>query len=106
MSTLLLPSVQDTSVNLGSSDDMGESQAVPFYRLWQKNQGDHFYTATAFEVIKAMQDSSFQFESITGRLLPNRLYGALPLYRAYGPTATDHFYTMDWAKLQDFVVKQ
>lgn len=74
--------------------------AVPMYRLYNPNSGEHFYTASVSEknnVVKA----GWKYEGI-GWYAPKK--SGVPVYRLYNPNAGDHHYTTS-RKESDNLVK-
>ncbi|KAG5717099.1 hypothetical protein E4T56_gene7175 [Termitomyces sp. T112] len=72
----------------GNPDD-----AVPFYRLYNSQAVDHFYTTDAQEANNAIARFGYTDEGISSYIFPYQESGTVPFYRLYSPTAMDHFYT-------------
>lgn len=74
-----------------------ESSFVPLYRAYNGPIVDHFYTTSVTELDNAVNQLGYSPEGITGRVLTAEsdwpYVKAVPLYRAYNPQITDHFYT-------------
>ncbi|KAF9552708.1 hypothetical protein CPC08DRAFT_646552, partial [Agrocybe pediades] len=70
---------------------------VPFFRLWQPQIKDDFYTTGVDEKNQAIAFLGYQDEGIAGYLWPNTTAPipnqAIPLYRLLNSQIGDHFYT-------------
>ncbi|KAG6891434.1 hypothetical protein C0992_006693 [Termitomyces sp. T32_za158] len=75
-------------VQCGNPDD-----TVPFYRLYNSQVVDHFYTTDAQEANNAVARYGYTAEGISSYIFPSQESGTTPFYRLYSPTAMDHFYT-------------
>jgi hypothetical protein len=84
-----VPSVkQQTSTAVTTAAPI-KTQAI--YRLYNRNSGEHFYTASAYEAQKVIM-ADWDYEGI-GWYAPAEV--GLPVYRLYNPNAGDHHYTVD-----------
>ncbi len=81
--------------------DEGDSGTTPMYRLYNRNSGEHFYTANADER-DYLLDQHWRDEGI-GWVAPK--HSDTPVYRLYNPNAGDHHYTVG-AKERDHLVRQ
>ena len=82
-----------------------KSVATPtenIYRLYNKNTGEHFYTASAMER-NSLKAAGWSYEGIGWE---SAMSGA-PVYRVYNPNAKggDHYYTMSKFEAQSLVNK-
>ncbi|EJD46232.1 hypothetical protein AURDEDRAFT_34421, partial [Auricularia subglabra TFB-10046 SS5] len=77
---------------------------VPFYRLFNGDVQDHFYTTDEAERANAITRLGFKDEGLTGWVHSTPVCASTPLYRLYyeGPTnrplLRDHFYTVNPAE--------
>jgi len=70
--------------------------AVAVYRFYNKDKGDHLYTADESEMSKLKNNKSkygFTYEGIVFYAYPNQADGTVPVYRFYSSSRTDHLYT-------------
>ncbi|KAF9552716.1 hypothetical protein CPC08DRAFT_789314 [Agrocybe pediades] len=110
---LLASSAAATTVSVEAREvqDVAAPQAcgdprllVPFFRLWQPQITDSFYTTGVVEKNKAITLLGYQDQGIAGYLWPNTTVPVpkqtIPLYRVYNSqlTVTDHFYTTSVAE--------
>jgi uncharacterized protein YjdB len=65
------------------------------YRLYQKNNGEHFYTASTHERDSLVKHHGWQYEGI-GWTAPTN--SNTPVYRLYNKSAGDHHYTTSKAE--------
>lgn len=83
------------------------ANTVAFYRLYNQETGDHFYTTSLAERTYALtigyQDDEYChiYESepsgcmsIAGYIFPTKVAGTVEFYRLYNPENGDHFYTI------------
>ena len=68
---------------------------TPFYRLYNRDSGDHFYTTDASERDSAIARSGYVSEGVACFVYTSNLSGTTPLYRLWNGDASDHFYTTD-----------
>ncbi|KAH9925880.1 uncharacterized protein BXZ73DRAFT_103052 [Epithele typhae] len=69
---------------------------TPFYRAYSPSATDHFYTTSVSEYNTATSSLGYQKEGIAARVYPatgTHGVGAVPFYRLYSASGTDHFYT-------------
>ncbi|KAG6891435.1 hypothetical protein C0992_006694 [Termitomyces sp. T32_za158] len=69
------------------------NRAVPFYRLYNPQIIDHFYTTNNNEANQAAARSGYTREGISSYIFQNQQPGTVPFFRLYSASATDHFYT-------------
>ncbi|KAG5717098.1 hypothetical protein E4T56_gene7176 [Termitomyces sp. T112] len=69
------------------------NRAVPFYRLYNGQVIDHFYTTNNNEANNAVAVSGYTREGISSYIFQNQQPGTVPFFRLYSASATDHFYT-------------
>jgi hypothetical protein len=70
----------------------------PFYKYWNPNLGDHFFTIDINE-IGEYPTNGYQFQGVTCNVFATQESGTVPLYRYYNYQIADHFYTTDWNEL-------
>lgn len=87
VSTLQLPS--PSSVTSDEASLVQASSAVPMYRLYNKNSGEHFYTASGPERDNCIK-SGWSYEGI-GWYAPAS--SNTPVYRLYNKNGGEHHYT-------------
>ncbi|WP_314576554.1 GH25 family lysozyme [Enterococcus gilvus] len=80
----------DYSGDFVAKDTPTPSSKIVMYRLYNPNNGEHFYTSNATERDKVKR-AGWRYEGI-GWNAPN---GGTPVYRMYNPNAGDHFYTLN-----------
>jgi hypothetical protein len=56
-------------------------------------RGDHFYTTSADERLKALRDFGYVDEGVVGFVIGHAGAGTKPLFRLFNPESGDHFYT-------------
>ena len=80
---------------------------VPLYRLWKAGgTGDHFYTTSASDRDRAVNQYGYTYEKVAGYVSPTPAAGLVPLYRLWkGGSTGDHFYTTS-ASERDRAVSQ
>jgi len=66
--------------------------SVPFYRYYNGQAGDHFYTTNFNEL--GPTSFGWDFEFIGFYVFPTQQGGTVPLYQYWNPQITDHFYTI------------
>lgn len=72
---------------------------VPFFRLYNPDTGDHFYTTDANERDRAIARFGYRSEGIACSVFAaSSQPGLTPLYRLWNGDAHDHFYTIDSAE--------
>jgi len=71
------------------------ANTTPFYRLYNRGSGDHFYTTDASERDSAIARSGYVSEGVACYVYPSNVAGTTPLYRLWNGDASDHFYTTD-----------
>lgn len=69
-----------------------KEQKIAMYRLYNKNSGEHFYTASSYER-DSLKKTGWRYEGI-GWYAPAKGNGS-PVYRLYNPNAGDHHYTLN-----------
>ncbi|KAH9918926.1 uncharacterized protein BXZ73DRAFT_52705, partial [Epithele typhae] len=78
------------------------SPVVPFYRAWSAGATDHFYTTNLQEYNAATSGGGYAAEGVAAQVFPPSGtapgVGAVPFYRLYSPSGTDHFYTTNEAE--------
>lgn len=79
----------NTVVAFGANDKDGK--AIPMYRLYNPNSGEHFYTGSSAER-NNLYDAGRKYEGV-GWLAPEK--SDRPVYRLYNKNAGDHHYTTD-----------
>ncbi|MDO4622793.1 MAG: transglutaminase domain-containing protein [Eubacteriales bacterium] len=80
--------------------DASETQeAIPMYRAYNPNSGEHFYTANPVER-DSICNKGWYYEGI-GWNAP--ITSERPVYRLYNPNAGDHHYTMNKAEQEMLV---
>ncbi|MEW6735765.1 MAG: hypothetical protein AB1489_31020 [Acidobacteriota bacterium] len=70
---------------------------APFYRYYNPDSGDHFYTRDFNELGEGRD--GYTKEGIAGYILATQQPGTVPFYRYYSPDSGDHFYTTDYNEL-------
>lgn len=68
--------------------------AVPYYRLYNPNSGEHHYTTDANEYT-VLETIGWIQEDIDGYVFASQVTGSEPLYRLYNPNDGLHLWTMD-----------
>ena len=69
-----------------------KEQKIAMYRLYNKNSGEHFYTASSYER-DTLKKTGWRYEGI-GWYAPAKGNGS-PVYRLYNANAGDHHYTLN-----------
>jgi hypothetical protein len=64
-----------------------------FFRLYNPDWGDHFYTTSASERASAESSGGYVAEGVLCWVAGHAVTGMDPLYRLYNPGNGDHFYT-------------
>ena len=59
------------------------------YRLYNKNNGEHFYTTNVGERDK-LRNLGWKYEGVAGQILKEN---GIPVYRVYNPNSGEHHYT-------------
>ena len=75
---------------------------VPLYRLYSAEGTDHYLTASWPEVQSAAS-KGYAYEGVVGFAHGTADCGAVPLYRAFQPTAQVHLYTTSVSRRDDAV---
>lgn len=78
--------------NLTQYDSNNNSKTIPMYRLYNSDNGEHFYTASAKERDGLVEINWGKYEGI-GWYAPK---SGSNVYRLYNPGLRDHHYTMSW----------
>jgi hypothetical protein len=93
-------------VACGVSTSQG-SGMVAFYRLYNKTNGAHFYTADEAEKDNLLTNYShiFQYEGIACYVYPKttQVTGSVALYRFWNPEKSFHFYTASEAEKKSII---
>ncbi|KAG6891436.1 hypothetical protein C0992_006695 [Termitomyces sp. T32_za158] len=71
---------------------VNRQRATPFYRLYNPQIIDHFYTTSNNEANRAAA-RGYTREGISSEIFRTQQRGTVPFYRLYSASATDHFYT-------------
>ena len=75
------------------------SGLAAFYRYWNRNWGDHFYTVHANEIGTKERgrrgNYGFVSEGTECLIYTRQMTGTVPLYRYMNDARGDHFYTAD-----------
>ncbi len=66
---------------------------IPFWRLYNENIQDHFYTTDAAERDRAIRDYGYKDDGVACYVLPGGDRTGIPLFRLWNDKAGDHFYT-------------
>ena len=70
---------------------------LPFYRYYQSETHDHFYTTNSEEIGTTVSGvigkHGYKSEGLMGYLLTSQKPGTVALYQYYNSQASDHFYT-------------
>lgn len=82
------------------AEDTGGYQEM--YRLYQKVNGEHFYTANAYERDVLVRDHGWKYEGV-GWVAPAK--SNTPVYRLYNPNLGDHHYTTSKNEKDTLVAK-
>ena len=98
--TLTALSLSLTGLPAVRAEAASSAETVDMYRLYNKNTGEHFYTASIGERNKLIA-GGWNDEGI-GWLAPKT--SSTPVYRLYNPNSQDHHYTVN-ATEKDFLVK-
>lgn len=72
---------------------------VNAYRLYNPNNGDHFFTFSAAER-DGLIDGGWSYEGIAWSAPAT---SPVPVYRVYNPNTGEHFYTIHWNEVEDLV---
>lgn len=90
---------------IGSSDknlffSAPDTTTVPFYRFYNNQNADYFYTANEAEKnrVLTLYAKIFTFEDTAFRVFEAQAEGTVPLHRFYNKTNGTHFYTADEAE--------
>ncbi|KAH7717568.1 hypothetical protein AAVH_14983 [Aphelenchoides avenae] len=70
-----------------------KSPTALFYRAYQADVHDHFFTTNADEFQNAIKSLGYKNEGIVGFILPAKAPSSVELYRLYHVEQHDHFYT-------------
>jgi hypothetical protein len=75
---------------------IGTTQTVPYYRLYNPNNGDHHWTMDANEY-QVLETIGWKQEGVDGDVFSTQVTGSQPLYRLYNPNASKgyHHWTRD-----------
>ncbi|GAB2025804.1 hypothetical protein OfM1_18760 [Lactovum odontotermitis] len=79
--------VQRPSLRIQSSQVPAVANAV--YRVYNLNNGDHYYTASQYEA-QSLVNSGWQYDGIA---FYNSTSGGTPIYMLYNPNSGEHFIT-------------
>lgn len=71
---------------------VSSSDNVPVYRLYNRNSGEHFYTAGTKER-DYLQKQGWSYEGIGWTAVSSKTSGAASVYRLYNANSGEHFYT-------------
>jgi subtilisin family serine protease len=71
---------------------------APFFRYFNRGNGDHFYTSSWNELGGA-GFSNWKYEGVQGYLSPKFIANTTALYRYFNTRNGDHFYTTNWGEL-------
>ncbi|KGL63812.1 LodA/GoxA family CTQ-dependent oxidase [Polaribacter sp. Hel1_85] len=82
-----------------------ESSSLPFYRLYNGQIHDHFYTTSVSERDNAVKNLGYTFEEIACIVYVPQIDGAMPLYRLYNGQIHDHFYTTSVSERDNAIKK-
>lgn len=69
-------------------------ESVPYYRVYNPNNGEHHYTTAANEY-NVLGTIGWVKEGIDGYVYASQVSGSGPLYRLYNPNSGLHHWTMD-----------
>jgi hypothetical protein len=72
-------------------------RAVPLYRYWNPQIGDHFYTTNLRELERGLH--GWRYEGVQCYVHTRRQSGTTPLYRYWNRGAGNHFYTTSFNEL-------
>ncbi|KAG6844192.1 hypothetical protein H0H87_000266 [Tephrocybe sp. NHM501043] len=94
VATFALPSPEGDEAGLEARQNFrnrcgSRRRASPFYRLYNSEAVDHFYTLNTAE----LSAPGYTFEGVSSYIFSSRQPGTVPFYRLYSSQATDHFYT-------------
>lgn len=80
------------------------SKAVPVYRIYNENSGEHVFTTSQTETNDDVK-AGWRLEGIAWYAPTKNVSGAVPLYRVYNPNANggDHHYTTSWKEYRSLV---
>jgi Repeat of unknown function (DUF5648) len=82
------------------------ADAVPLFRVYDANAGDHFYTTSVAQRNNAITNLAYSDEGIAGYVFPTQELHTVPLYRLWSRRATDHFYTISTAQRDSAVANK
>lgn len=92
------PSIATESLNINGQKMSGLEYSSPslpiFYRLYNPNSGDHFYTSDTNEV-KSAKNYGYVEESWASQIYSEQRPDTIALHRMYNQKTGDHFYTSD-----------
>jgi hypothetical protein len=66
---------------------------VPFYKLYNPNTGEHFYTTSESEMAKLLTNYSYESERVACRVYKAAKSGVVPFYRFWNTQTGKHFFT-------------
>jgi hypothetical protein len=77
------------------SDNSYDDRLAKFYRLYNPDKHDHFYTTDRAEARQARRKYGYNDEGTACYVYKHDSYdnNLVPLYRLYNPDVVDHFYT-------------
>ncbi|RDX52577.1 hypothetical protein OH76DRAFT_1345054, partial [Lentinus brumalis] len=80
---------------------------VPLYVVVSGSLTDRIYTTDATEVERALEGGAYLHENVLANVYSNstgpRVPNAVPLYRLWSASKTDHFVTTSWDEVQSAV---
>lgn len=72
----------------------------PIYRLYNPNNGEHFYTAS-YKELSDLQNIGWSYEGLLGYA---KVFSEIPVYRLYNPNVGEHFYTTDLKERESLMI--
>lgn len=78
------------------------------YRFWSDTFKSHFYTSSTTErdtVIRTYSQSTWRYEGVAYKMVPEGTSGAIPVYRFWSDIYRSHFYTVNEEE-RDYVQDQ
>lgn len=80
---------------LSSAGPYGGTLPSPFYRLYHTPSRQHHWTTDANEVVVLAAMTDWNYEGISGFLLPSQVTGSIPLFRLLYQNPVIHLWTTD-----------
>ncbi|KAH7717565.1 hypothetical protein AAVH_14980, partial [Aphelenchoides avenae] len=91
--TTKTPTTTTEAATTTTVDICKKSATALFYRAYQADVHDHFFTTNADEFQNAIKNLGYKNEGIVGFILTAKAPSSVELYRLYHVEQHDHFYT-------------